>query len=346
MNDRSPNSGKSLERLGHSYQHTGFGAEVSQARTNPEAVRAGISYVLSMWHDGHWADCNLSSGESDVWVTAYVAARLGELPSEYLSFAARQKTEDSLDWLLKNRNSNGGWGFTSKSASDADSSAWAMLALRRHGRAIPAESYEFICRCRRPDGGFALHPENGLPGQANNFSAPDVTAVAMNAAGGPDAAGVNFLANCWLQTSRPLPPVRLVSRFYTCSAVLDWDTEKVPWPLMNKICELMSFYDAESAFEQALLLRCLGQLRIQKAWSVAAGLRRIQEADGGWPASAVVLTEPSQASESHAVPGLDHKRILTTMTSVSALAHVSAQQGLYFGSDRPLPQRLTLESFK
>jgi hypothetical protein len=139
---------------------------------------------------------------------------------------------------------------------------------------------------------------------------------------------VNFLANCWLHTSKPLPPFRLASTFYTCSAVLDWDAEKVPWPLLNKVCELMSFYDADSAFEQALLLRCLGQLRIQKAWSIAAGLRRMQADDGGWPASALVLADSSTVSENQAMPGLDLKRILTTITSVCALVHASAQQGL------------------
>ena len=326
-------------------QYGACSIEPVQPRTNPEAVRAGISYVLSMWQDAHWADFNLPSGESDVWVTAYVAARMGELPSEYLPFGARQKIESSLDWLLQNRSSNGAWGFTSKSPSDAEATAWAMLALSRHRRAVPVEAYDFIHHCRRPDGGVAVFPGGGLQVNRYKFSAPDVTAVAMNAIGGPDAAAVNFLANCWLQTSKPLPPSRLISRFYTCSAVLDWDAGKVSWSLLNKLSELMSFYDAESAFEQALLLRCLSQLRIQKAWPMAAGLRRIQDADGGWPASAMVLTESSMISEGQIVPALDHKRILTTITSVSALVHVSTQQGLYFGSDRPVPQRLTLEKF-
>lgn len=339
MDDSDPKSESAMN------EYSASSVEPVQPRTNPEAVRAGISYVLSMWQDGHWADFNLPSGESDVWVTAYVTARLGELPAEYISFGVRQKIEDSLDWLLQNRGSNGAWGFTSKSPSDAEATAWAMLALGRHGRVVPAEAYDFIHRCRRPDGGVAVYPGGGLQGTRYKFSAPDVTAVAMNAVGEPDAAAVNFLANCWLQTSKPLPPSRLISRFYTCSAVLDWDAEKVPWSLLNKLCELMSFYDAESAFEQALLLRCLSQLRIQKAWSIAAGLRRIQEGDGSWPASAMVLTESSVISEGQAVPALDHKRILTTITSVSALVHVSAQQGLYFGSDRPVPQRLTLEKF-
>ena len=196
---------------------------------------------------------------------------------------------------------------------------------------------------RRPDGGISIYPENRLAGK--NFSAPDVTAAAVNAMGEPDAPAVNFLATCWLQSGKPLPPFRLVSRFYTCSAVLDCEAEKVPWSLLNKVCELMSFYDVESAFEQALLLRCLGHLRIQKSWSIAAGLRRMQEADGGWPASALVLTESSLVSEREVMPGLDYKRILTSVTAVSALVGVSAQQGLYFGSDRPLARRLTLENF-
>ena len=306
-------------------------SELNEARprTNPEAVIAGVNFVMSGWHDGHWADFNFRSGESDVWVTAYVLARLGEISSEYISFSKQQKIEDSLDWLMSNQGN--------------DSTSWAVLALRRHRHSIPAEALEFIRHCRRPDGGIAGYPENTSAGRTLRISAPDVTAVAVNALGEPDPAAVSFLSSCWLQTNKPLPPFRLLSRFYTCSEVMDWGTEKAPWSLLNKVCELMSFCDAENTFEQALLLRCLTQLRIQKAWSVAASLRQAQQADGGWPASALLC--PATKGHEGGLVYLDHKRIFTTVTAVSALLAVGTQPGLYFGSDRPLPQRLTLESF-
>jgi len=316
----------------------------ARPRTNSEAVIAGITFVMSGWHDRHWADFNLPSGESDVWVTAYVLARLGEIPSEYINFSMRQKIEDSLDWLMANRASDDGWGWHSKSDSDADSTSWAVLALRRHRRTVPVEALEFIRHSRRPDGGIAGYPADSAAGKTLRISSPDVTAVAVNALGEQDPAAVSFLSSCWLQTNKPLPPFRLSSRFYTCSEVMDWGTEKAPWTLLNKLCELMSFYDAENVFEQALLLRCLTQLRIQKAWSVAASLRRAQQVDGGWPASALLCPATTRGYESGLVY-LDHKRIFTTVTAVSALLAVGTQPGLYFGSDRPLPQRLTLESF-
>ena len=320
-------------------------SELNEARprTNPEAVIAGVNFVMSGWHDGHWADFNLRSGESDVWVTAYVLARLGEIPSEYTSFSIQQKIEDSLDWLTENRGSDGGWGWHSKSESDAEEAVRIGLALRRHRRSAPAEALEFIRHCRRLDGGIAGYPEDSSAGRTLRISAPDVTAVAVNALGEPDPAAVSFLSSCWLQTNKPLPPFRLLSRFYTCSGVMDWGTEKAPWSLMNKVCELMSFCDAENTFEQALLLRCLTQLRIQKAWSVAASLRQAQQADGGWPASALLC--PATKGHEGGLVYLDHKRIFTTVTAISALLAVGTQPGLYFGSDRPLPQRLTLESF-
>ena len=314
-------------------------------RTNPEAVIAGITFVMSAWRDGHWADFNLPSGESDVWVTAYILARLGEIPSEYISFSIRQKIEDALDWLMENRGNDGGWGCHSKSESDADSTAWVVLALRRHRRCAPVEALEFIRSCRRPDGGIAGYPADTFMGKASRLSAPDVTAVAISALGEPDPAAVSFLSSCWLQTNKPLPSFRLCSRYYTCSEVVDWVTEMAPWSLLNKLSDLMSFYDAENPFEQALLLRCLTQLRIQKAWSVAANLRRTQEADGGWPASALLCPATAMGSEGGLVY-LDHKRIFTTVTAASALLAVGTQPGLYFGSDRPLPQRLTLETIK
>jgi prenyltransferase/squalene oxidase-like repeat protein len=309
-------------------------------RSNSEAVAAGLGFVMESWSDDRWTDFNLPSGESDVWTTAYVLARLGEIPSEYFTFNMRDRIRASLDWLLRTRNSDGGWGQSSELPSDADSTSWAILALRRHGVSAPDDAFDVIFHCRRPDGGVALYPEETALGKNLKLGSPDVTAVSINALGTMDTAAQEFLSSCWLQTNKPLPSSRLVARFYTCSAILDWDVEKVPWSLLNKLCELMSFYNVENAFEQALLLRCLSQLRIQKAWSIAAALRRMQQADGSWLGSAFLRPPGVRPSGNSNGIYFDQRRIVTTVTAISALTAGETQPGLYFGSDRPLPQRL------
>ena len=338
MTRRETNLGNAREGRGASEMYSGLQGEVTP-RSNSEAVRVGVSFLFSMRRDRCWRDFVTAGDESDTWVTAYVLARIGELPAGYISSGVRRQIEDSLQWLLGVRSPAGGWGYNSKSEDDADSTAWAVLALRRNRHPVPAGALELIQRCRRQDGGIAPYPEESPNGKNFKLSAPDVTAVAAEAVGTADTAATNFLNSCWLQTNKPLPPCRLASPLFTCAAVLDWNSGLASWALLDKVCDLMSEHNTETAFEQALLLRCLAHLRIQKAWSVSAGLRRMQRTDGSWPASAFLQPVVAQATADAISIRVDHERILTTATAVSALAKGEEQPGLYFGSDRPLARR-------
>lgn len=303
-----------------------FSSIETRLRTNSEAIQAGLAFLTSAWRDHRWRDFTSAAGGSDVWVTAHVLARLAELPSSYISFAMRQQMEDSLNWLDAQRIAQGGWGFSTKSPADADSTAWSILALRRHRRTVPAEALEFISQCRAGNGGIALLPQAA--------PAPDVTAVAVNASASRDPEALRFLTSCWLKTDENAPPARIASPLYVCSVLVDWPAEQVPGWVLNKVCELTATHDQKNAFEQAVLLRCLSYLRMQKAWSAGAELRRMQLADGGWPSSAPLLRQREGE------PVLDDQRVFTTITAVSALAAAESQPGLYFGSDRPAPERL------
>ncbi len=297
-------------------------------RSNAQAVAAGREFIMAMRKDGCWTDFDAAIGPSDVWVTAYVLARLGQMPSAYITFAVRQQIEESLDWLLTRRNIDGAWGYNSKSPSDAESTAWALMAITRNGRRAPVEALAFLRNCRHAQGGFCLKP--------GETGAADVTVVAVNSMGATDSAAVEFLNESWLQANVPPEPSRLASRFYICAEILDWQAEQVPRSALNKVCELIPSYNEQNAFEQALLLRCLTHLRMQKALSVAGNLRRMQSADGSWPSSAL-LAQPLKGEKS----GLDRRQIFTTATAMSALSAAEIQPGLYFGSDRPVPQRLS-----
>ncbi|HEV3317569.1 MAG TPA: prenyltransferase/squalene oxidase repeat-containing protein [Candidatus Angelobacter sp.] len=315
-----------------------------QHRSNADTIAAGMSFLLATRQDGHWTDFNLPIGGSDAWVTAYVLARLAAISPDCMSYSVRQRLEESLDWLMESRTTGGAWGYNSQVEDDADSTAWAILALRGYGRPVPAPALEFIERCRKTDGGIAPYPEESCFSKPWKLSAPEATAVAIGALGVLDARAARFLTEKWLESerprSRPAPASRLSSRFYACAAVLDWDAGMAPWPVLNKLCELMSYYNTENAFEQSLLLRCLGQLRVQKAWSSAASLRRMQQPDGGWPASALLRPPSTRETEGAGPLYLDHKRVFTTVTAISALSIGESQPGLYFGSDRPQPRRL------
>jgi hypothetical protein len=284
--------------------------------TNAEAIAAGLGYLLQQRRNGRWGHLNLPWGAADAAVTAYVLAQLGELPSYFMNRYVREAIADSLDWLQAEQTPEGGWGYLSE--SDAETTAWAVIALRQHGRRAPDCAFDSIRRCRRPDGGFGRTPETVT-------SAPETTALAIQAldesSKARDAAG--FLSY-WLGNDTG----HLASSLFVCSSVLEWEKGFAPVALLNQACQLAAGFQAADAFDQALLLRCLVRLRLNRAWSLAASLRTAQLADGSWPGSPAARLN------------FDDKRIVPTATAVSSLILGDFQPGLYFGSDLPRPRRL------
>jgi squalene cyclase len=299
-----------------------------------DAIAAGLEFLFSRHQQRTWSLCSPATTESTAWVTAYVLARLGEVPSHHISYSLRPKIEESLDWLLETRTPKGGWGFgATGSADDADSTAWAVTALRQHGRLVPDESLELIRRCRRSDGGFAIYPDTANQSALSTSSAPDVTAIAVRALASIDATSSEFLAS-HLRTDEMERPCRLASKFFVSSTLLDWEPGMAPWFVVNAVRQLACQHPGESAWEQALLLRCVTRLRLQTAWALAAGLRRMQQTDGSWPGSAQFA--PLSAVSAHqSGPHFDDQGVLATVTALSALAMGDLQPGLYFGSDLP-----------
>ncbi len=312
-----------------------------------EAIAAGLEFLFSCRHQAAWSLGIPSMRESASWVTAYVLARLGEIPQHHLNFTQRQKVEESLDSLRQARTPQGGWAFGgpgslepgslgSGSPDDADSTAWAVTALRQHGRPIPQEALELIQRCRRPDGGFALYPETPENKAISRSSAADVTAIAVRALSAIDAASSEFLA-AHLRTDIATSHGRISSAFFVSSTLMDWEPCMAPWFVVNAVRQLVGQHETEGAWEQALLLRCRMRLRLQSAWPLAAALRRMQQPDGSWPGSARVTTfqAGSGGTASRLNEHFDEDGVLATVTALSALAIGDLQPGLYFGSDLP-----------
>jgi len=309
--------------LDHHRHETG-----SLRRTNSEAIRAGLGFILSQQQGERWPDLGLPSGEGDARITACVLARLADLPLHYISRRLEQQVNQALDWLLEARNPNGGWS-SSSGQDDAETTAWAVLALRGHRRApAPSGALDLLRRCRRLDGGFAPQPADSPSVSPSLKSTPEITAVAMRALGEADCAGQEFLSTQLKFAAQP------ATCLLVCLEILDWDRGLAAPSLLQQVTEFVSWVEAAGAMEQALLLRCLLRLRMQKAWPMAAQLRSSQAENGSWPGrDRRKLSGPLQFE-------LDDRKVLTTATAVSALALAEFQPGLYFGSDLPAPQRL------
>jgi len=310
-------------------------------RATQEAISAGLEYLFSRNQHNHWFEANSSLGGSDAWVTAYVLSRLGEFPDGYLDHCQRQQIQSSLDWLEQSRTQHAGWGYNSRWEDDADSTSWAVIALRRHGRATPKSILDWIGSCRHDDGGFAAYPQDSPAGALCRSAAADVTAVALQALRAGNAACQDFLLNS-LQNELQGVACRLPSLLLISATILDWERGIAARNLIDQVGELVGSERGNemTAFEQGLRLRCLLRLRSQKAWTAAAELRRLQLADGSWPGSAPLRAAVSAVRDQATQAHCDQNRIITTATVISALVMGDSQPGLYFGSDRPLPRRL------
>jgi hypothetical protein len=323
-------------KLGERFRGAGLpGMALSHAggplRTTREAIQAGLGFILSQQQGRHWQDLGLPSGEADVRVTACVLARLAELPLHYISRPLQQRIDQALDWLLQARTPNGGWGSRS-GEDDAETTAWAVIALRGHRRAAaPSAALDLLRRCRRLDGGFAARPGDSAGASPYLTSTPEITAVVRRALGEVDRAAEEFLLS---HLAAKLAGTKPPTSFHIGSEILDWNRNMASASLLHRVAELTSQPANDGALEQALLLRCLLRLRMRKAWSLAGNLRALQMNDGSWSARSPLKAAAAAQFD------LDDRKILATVTAVSALVLGEFQPGLYFGSDLPLPQRL------
>jgi hypothetical protein len=133
----------------------------TDAKAIRRAIERGLTFLTSFCCDRHWEDFSLPVGSSDAWVTAYVLAKLAELPRNLRDFGI-ESGRAALDWLAASRTANGGWGYHRDVPDDADSTAWAILALRAWHRPVPHVALDFLESCVSDEGGVATYPRPRL----------------------------------------------------------------------------------------------------------------------------------------------------------------------------------------
>jgi hypothetical protein len=250
-------------------------------------------------------------------VTAYVLAQLGETWGHRLPGTWQRPVERALAYLLAAHAAGGGWGYNATVPSDADSTSWAIVALRQFGLPVPDAAYELLRRAQQPDGGIATYPQGSAPGPAWSLSAPDVTAVAFRALNRAPTEETLAVIQRWQAPDGTLPAYWWASSYYTLAAALDWAGDRPGWrPAARAVA---------GAFEQALQLRCLVRTGSASAQAAAARLIAMQTADGSWPASALLrLTRPEVTAPWACIDAgplyIDRNAIFTSATALAALA--------------------------
>lgn len=292
-------------------------------RSRPDSIVAGLDWLTRTFQEGQWIDSSLQ-GPPDLWLTACILARLGELPSQYITENLKSQIEKSLDCLEQAALVGSGWPQSESGAADAFTTAWAVLALRSHRRPVPRAGIEFLLSCREPNGGFAAHPHNVAVTNRNaNCASEEITVTALRALSMCDRAGGDFVT-LQLRNDLSSTPAGKSSRFYICAEILDWESGLAPWPLLNLVSQSAIQFDLGRCYEQALLLRILSRLRNQRAWLAADSLRKMQRTDGSWPSCSTVGMASQNLDSPKGVPAIasfvTQPVVLSTVTAVSALA--------------------------
>ena len=282
--------------------------EVKGERSDQESRLAAIRFLLCHRHqNGLWGDFRSGRGVSDEWLSAVVAwALAGTREADILI-----QLDSTVSALRRRQRANGGWGFSSTIAPDADSTAWVLRFFSTLGirdRAFE-RGLEFLREYLLPDGGIATY----IVGQ-------DIPATEEERRGGVGgwhvahacvaANAAEFLgdsAKAWLVDNQNADGSWTAHWWRNDMLATALATETLvkldptagrrarAWALCQKA-------EGLPACDRAWLVRLLrdgDQEQRSRGRSLLEGLRAEQRLEGSWPASAILLvTNPANRTRS------------------------------------------------
>tara|TARA_R110000868_G_scaffold81814_2_gene231357 strand:- start:6846 stop:7901 length:1056 start_codon:yes stop_codon:yes gene_type:complete len=88
------------------------------------AIEKGIKHLLSQATNGRWRGFPTLAGESDIWVTGFVVAHIYKLCEQ------EEVINEARNFLIHSRQPSKEWSYSAIVPSDADSTAWCLMALQ------------------------------------------------------------------------------------------------------------------------------------------------------------------------------------------------------------------------
>ena len=308
--------------------------EPSAARRT-DAIERALNFVASKRRQGaFWRDFDLSIGESDEWVTAFIGCQLILAGQP----RGRALAAEAMGWLLRRQRSEGGWGYNAIGPADADSTAWVLHLARglQPGAPALARAGEFLRKHLLPDGGIAT------------YAAATPIRVDGRLLSQPEAAGWRLAHDCVLANAAPLCGPNALAQlrrqqrpdgawtaywwrndvFATAMAVESLD----PVGDADRIARARAWGQALdpgelSAFDLAWAIRLelsgAGCGAVTPVEAVSR-LLQLQDDDGSWPAGApLVHQHPWETERGEAgLLALDQERCFTTASALAALTLV------------------------
>jgi hypothetical protein len=306
------------------------GAVRSDAATiEAAAERAARFLIAERQQDDFWRDFRLANGESDEWVTAFVAFALAtsgvELPAGL--------TAQTVSALLGRQRPEGGWGYNRISPADSDSTAWALRFLEAAGCSGPEmePARAFLLSHLRAEGGLSTYAEatslrfGGIAADDSGWRSGHLC-VAANAAGligeplvghllssqGPDGA---WPAYWWRGDA--FATALAAESLAPFEGAHESRARAAAWARRRAVLR-------PSAFDRAWLIRILamgGAADRAQARTMALALAAEQSPDGGWDSSAEMLfPDPAETSRHEDAPIVrDERRLFTAASALLAL---------------------------
>lgn len=287
------------------------------------AIAGGVAFLLAtQGGDGLWRDFQTPAGAASSWPSAYAghALRSAGVGGAWM--------DRLFDALMRDQHPDGGWGYHEGTPTDADSTAWGLLALAASSSAAEAHRRGLVRLARHQHhsgGGVSTYAEvgpirryTGL-GRAVPFWGwcrphVEVTAIAGRAFGGSAVPEHRARADrAWrFVRSRQREDGSWRSYWWTSAQVATEQAVRLallmrqPEPARRAAQWVVREQGADgswrepaglapSAFVTALCVSILAVTGADAAGPLSAGvsgLLALQEADGSWPGSAGLRIPP------------------------------------------------------
>lgn len=280
-----------------------------------EAIDRGVEFLISRRsEDGWWRDFETLAGESDEWVTAYVACCLAH------TRGGDRTAQEALELLLSRRRTVG-WGYHQDVPSDCDTTAWVChlieilewTVLDEYQRAI-----RFLAGAIQPSGGVSTYP---LDTEIRHYIAasPDSDFSGWTSAHTCVTANVAAL-QAFCGNARLRSYLTNVRNPNGCWSGYWWEGDAYPTMLSSKT--MLTVSEGRTIAERLADQSPFGlACRMKMGDPVSDQLLSQQQIDGGWAASAQLRVPAPfvrDADEGVSRKSLDHHRIYTTATAIMA----------------------------
>lgn len=271
--------------------------------------------------EGTWRDYELEPGPSDAWITACVGHAL--LRGSSIPRARAAALHRAAQALLAGKRP-AGWGYNSRTACDADSTSWALRFLARMRALQDVSATSLLGAYTTSNGGIRTFasPERFGSWAGEHTEVTALAGLALLAAG--ERRGVDRLRAAVLATwadDQGWHPFWWRTDTYVRAQSLEFLLASGGIPAHVAAAERARLSRSPvpvSSFERALTLAIGVYTGAAQTSELAASLLGMQSADGGWPASAVLLV-PDQRDASRHLVYSDKRRALSTAMAIHAL---------------------------